>query len=205
MSPHQLIRHSNQELDSLILRRPSRVVTPIIAIDAASINRDQIFSVFLDNYFPTVYSGSPHGVELWHSLVEGFFLLPKKTHMLDTAITALSCVYLGKIKNDGRVFGHGLQLYTQAIQDMSSMICQNIYTDDIICTSVIFQEIEVISHFNQQTFIENYPLISLRVGRSELPLSTRLSNVASPRSRNECNHEASPIHKINKSNCGCYL
>jgi hypothetical protein len=74
-------------------------------------------------------------------------MLPKKTHMLDTAITAISCVYLGKIKNDGRVFGHGLQLYNRAIQDMSSMICQNVYTDDIIYTSVIFQEIEVITRF----------------------------------------------------------
>lgn len=144
MSPHELIRHNNQDLDSLILRRPPRVVTPIIAIDAASINRDQILSLFLDNYFPAFHSGSPHGVELWHSLFEGFFMLPKKTHMLDTAITAISCVYLGKIKNDGRVFGYGLQLYNRAIQDMSSMICQNIHTDDIIYTSVIFQEIEVI-------------------------------------------------------------
>lgn len=64
--------------------------------------------------------------------------------MLETAITAISCVYLGKIKNNSRVLRHGLQLYNQAIKDMSSMICKNAYMDDIIYTSVIFQEMEVI-------------------------------------------------------------
>jgi hypothetical protein len=140
MSPHELTRQNNQELDSLILRRPS----PIATINAALVSKDQIFAVFLDHYFPVDHSGSPYGVDLWHYLIESFFNLPQKTHMLETAITAISCVYLGKLKTDSRVLRHGLQLYNQAIQDMSSMICRNIYTDDIIYTTVIFQEIEVI-------------------------------------------------------------
>lgn len=140
MSPHELIRQNNRELDSLILCRSS----PTAVIDADSINRDQIFSVFLDHYFPVDRTGSSYGVDLWHYLIESFFLLPQKTHMLETAITAISCVYLGKIKNNSRVLRHGLQLYNQAIKDMSSMICKNAYMDDIIYTSVIFQEMEVI-------------------------------------------------------------
>jgi hypothetical protein len=195
MSPHELVRQDNLELDSLIFRRYSAVP----AINTASVSREQIFSVFLDHYFPIDQSGSPRGVDLWHYLITSFVSLPQKTHMLESAITAISCVYLGKSKSHSQILRYGLQLYNQAIQEMSSMICRNIHTDDIIYTTVIFQEIEVILASTQTLLLtkDHWLILCFCVDAVELPLSARLSNVASPHSRNERNHEALSAHKIN--------
>ncbi|KAJ5682701.1 hypothetical protein N7462_005866 [Penicillium macrosclerotiorum] len=103
--------------------------------------REQVFSSYIDVIFPSIENQST--VDLWPSLITTFSKLPQKTRMLETAISAISCAYLGKLKRDKRVFQHGIQLYNVAIRQMSSMINQDYFCDDIIYTTIIFQEMEL--------------------------------------------------------------
>jgi hypothetical protein len=104
--------------------------------------RSQMFSEFANIYFPQSIDTS-YNLDVWHYLISGFSALPKKTQMLDKAIAALACFYLGKLRNDKRLFHHGIQLYNSAIRHLSTMMSQNNYCDDIVYTTIVFQEIEV--------------------------------------------------------------
>lgn len=104
--------------------------------------RSQIFSEFAKIYFPQSIDTS-YTLDVWHYLISNFSALPKKTEMLDKAIAALACFYLGKLRKDDRLFRHGLQLYNSAIRHLSTMMRQNNYCDDIVYTTIVFQEIEV--------------------------------------------------------------
>jgi hypothetical protein len=104
--------------------------------------RSQIFSEFANIYFPQSIDTS-YNLDVWHYLISGFSALPKKTQMLDKAIAALACFYLGKLRNDKRLFHHGILLYNSAIRHLSTMMSQNNYCDDIVYTTIVFQEIEV--------------------------------------------------------------
>jgi hypothetical protein len=104
--------------------------------------RSQVFSEFANIYFPQSIDTS-YALDVWHYLISGFSALPKKTEMLDKAIAALACFYLGKLRKDNRLFNHGIQLYNSAIRHLSVMMSQNSYCDDIVYTTIVFQEIEV--------------------------------------------------------------
>ncbi|KAJ5669055.1 hypothetical protein N7462_010125 [Penicillium macrosclerotiorum] len=102
--------------------------------------REQVFSSYIDIFFPNQEAHS--SVDLWHYLISGISALPQKSTMLQKAVSAISCAYLGKLNNDDRIFQYGIQLYNIAIRHMSSMISRDAYSDDIIYTTVIFQELE---------------------------------------------------------------
>lgn len=108
--------------------------------------RSQVFSEFAKVYFPQSIDTS-YTLDVWHYLISNFSALPKKTEMLDKAIAALACFYLGKLRKDDRLFRHGLQLYNSAIRHLSIMMRQNTYCDDIVYTTIVFQEIEVCCQF----------------------------------------------------------
>lgn len=63
--------------------------------------------------------------------------------MLEKSLAALACAWLGKQNKDAGLLKYGVQLYNSAIKQMGSMITRDVYTDDIIYCTVLFQEIEV--------------------------------------------------------------
>lgn len=63
--------------------------------------------------------------------------------MLEKSLAALACAWLGKQNNDAGLLKYGVQLYNVAIRQMASLITRDAYSDDIIYTTVLFQEIEV--------------------------------------------------------------
>lgn len=71
--------------------------------------------------------------------------------MLDQAISAISCVFLGKLDSDARMLQHGVQLYGSAIWYMSRHLERRIYNCELLYVSVIFQELEVMSDASVQT------------------------------------------------------
>ena len=116
------------------------------AVASGPAMRSQVFSEFANIYFPQSIDTS-YTLDVWHYLISNFSALPKKTEMLDKAIAALACFYLGKLRKDDRLFRHGLQLYNSAIRHLSIMMRQNNYCDDIVYTTIVFQEIEVCCQF----------------------------------------------------------
>lgn len=122
--------------------------------------RSQMFSEFASIYFPQSIDTS-YNLDVWHYLISSFSALPKKTQMLDKAIAALCCFYLGKLRNDKRLFHHGIQLYNSAIRHLSTMMSQNNYCDDIVYTTIVFQEIEVLSPSPLSTVMMRSKLICM--------------------------------------------
>lgn len=93
-------------------------------------------------------------VDLWYYLISNISALPTKGEMLEKSLAALSCAYLGKQNRDDRLLKYGVQLYNSAIRHMANMITRDAYSDDIIYTTVIFQEIEVnYSYFLVMAFL----------------------------------------------------
>lgn len=103
--------------------------------------RQQFISEYLHGYFPTKMAVSH--VDMWHYLLQGFAGLPNKTEMLDKTLSAITCLYIGKARQDDRMSKHGLQLYNGAIRHLSSMISRDVFSEEIVYTAVLFQEIEV--------------------------------------------------------------
>ena len=63
--------------------------------------------------------------------------------MLEKAISALSCLHIGKAYRNKSIFNYGLELYNGSIRHMAEMIGRGRFHEDIIYTGVIFQDIEV--------------------------------------------------------------
>lgn len=104
--------------------------------------REQIFSTYVDVFFPARLEAKS-SVDLWYHLICNFSALSQKSEMLEKSLTALACAYLGKRNHDAHLLKYGVQLYNSAIRLMGSMITRDAYCDDIIYSTVLFQEIEV--------------------------------------------------------------
>lgn len=63
--------------------------------------------------------------------------------MLEKAISAISCIFLGKMDRNDNLLRHGLGLYNNAIKHMSTTLKRKAYSEDVLYTSMIFQELEV--------------------------------------------------------------
>jgi hypothetical protein len=63
--------------------------------------------------------------------------------MLERAISAVSCLYMGKMNNDDHMYNYGLDLYGTAIRSVKNNIYRNAWNAEIVYTAVIFQELEV--------------------------------------------------------------
>ncbi|KAJ5377101.1 hypothetical protein N7509_013987 [Penicillium cosmopolitanum] len=94
--------------------------------------RDQVFASFIQRYFPSKNSPS--------TLRSEEFL----GSMVDRAVSAISCLFLGKTNRDTPIFQHGVQLYNSAMRQVSNMIRQGILTNEILYTVAIFQEINAL-------------------------------------------------------------
>lgn len=111
-------------------------------INATPQIRQQLFATFMGAYFPADTEGASE-VDSWRYLISGFNSLPHKTLMLQRALSAISCVYIGRINDDDRLSHHGIKLYNSSMRSISKMICTKSHTEDALYATTIFQMIEV--------------------------------------------------------------
>lgn len=104
--------------------------------------RHQFVSYYLEIYFPHT-KGLGCDFDMTYSFFSSIFALPQKSQMLETAFSALSCVFLGKAHSNQQILQHGLQLYNHAIRTMSREMNRKDYSADIVYTCVLFQQIQV--------------------------------------------------------------
>lgn len=122
-----------------------RPTSPMV-MNSASVHRDQIVSSYINIYFPDDIKGSI-GLDPWYSLISAVSEMPNKPIMLEKALAATSCIYIGRTKRDNHLLSQGLQLYNGAIRHVSHQLSRNKYTDDLFYTLGIFQVLAV-SHCN---------------------------------------------------------
>lgn len=109
--------------------------------------RMQLHASFMDSYYhSSLDMKAIREVDLFFQLMSSFIRLPGRTVMLETAMSALSCLYFGAANHNERLLRQGTQLYNNTIHFMTSRIHRSNITDDIIYTSVIFKAIEVLYH-----------------------------------------------------------
>jgi hypothetical protein len=124
---------------SLVLSQSSN---PLQNIVSGPMMRDQFLSFYLSNYFPQKMEQACN-IDMSQFVISGIYALPQKSPMLEKACSALSCVFLGKIHHHQQILQHGLRLYTHAIRQLGNAMSRNAFTDDIVYTCVIFQQIQV--------------------------------------------------------------
>ncbi|KAJ5733337.1 hypothetical protein N7533_013784 [Penicillium manginii] len=112
-------------------RRTGQVaVRPPMTVNTSSFSREQIVASYINVYFPDDITGTTE-LDPWYTLLSGISALPNKSVMLEKAMAATSCIYLGKINDDTRMLNHGLQLYNGAIHRVSQELSRNNYTDEL--------------------------------------------------------------------------
>lgn len=123
--------------------RPVTIQQPTTVHNGPS-KREQLFSVYVNTYFPENVLGSTE-LDPWYSLLSGVSAIPNKPIMLEKAIAAKACIFLGRANNDNSMFHHGLQLYNSAIHHMSIHLNRkrNIYSDELVYTVAVFQQLVV--------------------------------------------------------------
>ncbi|KAJ5805968.1 uncharacterized protein N7503_003570 [Penicillium pulvis] len=121
--------------------RPVTIQQPTTVHNGPS-KREQLFSVYINTYFPENVLGST-ALDPWYSLLSGVSAIPNKPIMLEKAIAAKACIFLGRANNDNSMFHHGLQLYNSAIHHMSLHLNRkrNIYSDELVYTVAVFQQL----------------------------------------------------------------
>lgn len=108
----------------------------------ATMNREQIFGEYMNTFFPTRLAGSTR-TDPYYYVISILGSLPNKSPILQSAITAASCVFVAKLRCDNGLLHEGLRFYNIAIRYMSDMIGRSIYCDDLVYTATIFLMIEV--------------------------------------------------------------
>lgn len=120
---------------------PSRLP---IAVQSAQAMRDQVFASFMQSFFSTTGCLSS-SANFDDSIFHRIGALAQKSQMTDRALSAMSCLFLGKVNHNTSMFNHGLYLYHTAIRQMTNLIRQNTqaYANEILYTVFLFQEIDV--------------------------------------------------------------
>ena len=127
----------------LALFRQSQVTALPQFIQAGPQIRTQLSCEILDAYLPLEPAGTC-GVDAWLYLIPNFLALPNRSEMLERAISALSCIYVGKKHSDTRLLHQGVLCYTVSIRLMRKMLCRNTRIPDVLYATVIYQVFEVI-------------------------------------------------------------
>ncbi|KAJ5591672.1 uncharacterized protein N7459_002041 [Penicillium hispanicum] len=138
-------------------------------ISSSTMMRNQVISSYLRDCCPRQI-GSTCNIDITQvsrGVISDIFALPQKSVILDNACAALSCIFLGKIYHDEPVLQYGIQLYNYAIAYMSNAISRKAYSNDIVYTCAIFQQLQILSgfmHLSEETIawlkepIEDGPL-----------------------------------------------
>ncbi|KAJ5711020.1 hypothetical protein N7488_005176 [Penicillium malachiteum] len=119
-----------------------RVANVPLSVHPAQAMRAQFFATYIQRSLSSEHPPSTTMGD--HFLLESLERLPRKNIITDTALSALSCIRLGKTDHDDMIFRHGLYLYNRAIRQVSTAITQGSYTNEVIYTDAVTQEIEVL-------------------------------------------------------------
>lgn len=101
----------------------------------------EIIASFMETSYPARKPNST--ITLSHYLMSEIVGLPNKGDMVEKAICALACVFMGRHEANHQLLVHGVSLYNSAIRSLAAMLCRNPSHEDIVYTTYIFQEIEV--------------------------------------------------------------
>lgn len=104
--------------------------------------RVQLSSSFLNTYFP-YHMEKIAGSDSWYFLFNSWVTLPNKNELFDRALSALSCICLGRTNQDRGLYHHGLLQYNKAIRLQSNMINCGLCTEEMLYSALVFLEIEV--------------------------------------------------------------
>jgi len=171
-------------LGRLQYRSRVQLLTLPINVQPTSVVRSQVVSTFIDAYTPAdMYSSE---IDILPNLVIQISMRPAKSEMLERALAAVSCIYLGRIKHDRTLLQAGIQHYEIATQHMSRMLCRMVRMDDMIYTTVIFQLLQV--RWPQSVDISR--LLKLNCVSLESLLPLRPSCLAGTYGRHQCPLEA---------------
>lgn len=106
------------------------------------VTRSQLISTFLDAFTPPNV-GCSSEIDTLPNLVVQISRRPVKSEMLERALGAVSCIYLGRIKEDDALLQTGVQNYEIATRHMARMLGRMVQLDDMVYTTVIFQVLQV--------------------------------------------------------------
>lgn len=106
------------------------------------VTRSQLISMFLDA-FAAPNIGCSGEIDTLPNLVVQISRRPVKSEMLERALAAVSCIYLGRIKEDDALLQTGVQNYEIATRYMARMLSRMVQIDDMVYTTVIFQVLQV--------------------------------------------------------------
>lgn len=137
---------SNQSTTELQPSRNGRqcaLIDPSQSISSGPAYRNQIISSFYHSHFSVNERNNHFKVDVFPSLFTEIAALPRKTLMLEKSIAAISCIFLGKVNHNDNLLRHGLGLHNNAIKHMSNTLGRKAYNEDVLYTSMIFQELEV--------------------------------------------------------------
>ena len=114
-------------------------------IEDGSMIRMQLSSSFMESYFPLEEEKRVEtiGINVFYYLTSNTLQLPHYSGMLEKAIGAISCMYLGKVNNDPTMVQNSIGLYNQAISGLVAKIQKGCLSDDVFYTVVLFQAYEV--------------------------------------------------------------
>lgn len=106
--------------------------------------RYQATSSYYTDYFP--YTKLANIANPTHFVFMGIFALSPKSPMLETACSALAYIFQGRVHCDEHVLQYGVRLYNRAIRHLAFAMSRNpnnVSTEDIVYTTVVFQQIQV--------------------------------------------------------------
>lgn len=110
-------------------------------VHSGQITRQKVFGSFIERYTPseTLYSKVCFDNHVLSSIQN----LPQKSWVIEVALSAISCVFLGRATKDPGISHHGLTLYNSAIRQVTNMLQRGIYTKELFYITFIFQELNV--------------------------------------------------------------
>ena len=110
-------------------------------VHPAPVTRQKVFGSFLESYIST---------DTLHSTVcfDNHILcsiqnVPQKSWALEVALSAISCIFLGRATKDPAISHHGLSLYNSAIRQVTNMLQRGIYSKELFYITYLFQELNV--------------------------------------------------------------
>ncbi|KAL4912771.1 hypothetical protein BDW62DRAFT_193988 [Aspergillus aurantiobrunneus] len=104
--------------------------------------RTQLFSTFVDTFFaPNTYLNGKD--DSWYFLMTRFPTLAGESELLDRAVIALACVFMGRRIGDCHLAQHGVEIYNSALRLMAGVLQRKCPpTPDILYAAIVFHTYE---------------------------------------------------------------
>ena len=163
---------------------------PLVPLRSPAVNRNQLYSTFLDVYLPQ--TGLPHerSLETFHfdyikTLATGFGSNPALSYGLD----ALSLVQIGSIQNDKRLLQSGVEAYTRSLKYLAHALTRpdSARDDGILAAATVLSMCELYSIVQQkgQAWVNHHKgMQNLIAARGPDAVNSRLGQLLVWNSRN---------------------